>query len=1530
MKAIIIKVNQLSDSITTMFSKRSTKLNLVYAMLVTIAITMMPQYGYSQSCANYTVARTTGNTYTSIVGSGAQNFTWRNTTSNQNDDNRSFQTSIGFDFWYLGVRYTQFSADLNGFIDFSSSTSDGNSTLMSAPYAYAGNYQNVFTTANASMLSLAPMYDDLWTSASGATPIASSLVYKTSGTAPNRLLTVEWINFDKWNSSTGSINFQLKLYETTGVIEYSYGTMTAGSLAYVYVCGINSTWASGAPTAAQLLTQQTANTATFNSTPQNNLATIPASNSKLTFTPTTPSAAPTSITFSSVTKTSMNLNWSDNASNEVGYVIYNSTDNVNFNFVSQTAANATTAAITGLNSGTTYYWKVYAITDGKLSSALSGTRATSSSSNITSNGTGLWSVSASWVGGVVPTTGDNVTIANTHTITLDANVSCNSITIGQGSSGQLTIGNDATSRVLTVSNDITINAGATLTIGSTASTHTLVITGNISNAGTVNLAPTGTRLCNVTFNKNGSQNLSGAGTTNTYNNITLNMGTSSANVLNVSVSNFIAASNFLTLTNGTFKLSANATITPFTSSAIIPANCGLWSNSASAVINTTAGSVTVYGFVRSTLGTINIGNATDNNLTSYGGTITIDGGAINIAGRLDKSGPTVLTTFSLTIGTLKVATVGSTSSTMAPFNMDEVGSTFNMSDGVIIIERPGTGNLGYINTGGTVGSVTGGTLQIGDASTPASQTFLINSSVAIANLTISNGVAVTAQLATNGLTVLKSLLINAGTFNANSLNVNVGLNITNNGTLTTGANTITLNGTALQTIGGTSAITFNNLTINNSSKSITFGASHTINGDLTLTSGIISVGANTLTLNGNFSGSATNCLSGNGSTSNLAIGGTVSMSTLYFNQTTTSTTNRFANLTVNRNTQTITLGNTLEVIGTVTLSNGTLSSAGNLTLVSNSSATARIAQVTGTGAISGNVIVQRFLPGGAKNRAYRFLSSPASGQSFANSWQQYIHITGPGTGGNVCPSLTQHTNGFDANLSAAASIYTFDETTGVWNPISNTNATNLSSTTAYRVFVRGNRTQGCSLLTTPYATAQDVIVKATGTITTGSVTANLTYTANKGGGWNFVSNPYPSAIDWNNAMWVSARNSNINSTIYIWNPASGTSGQYASWNPIGGSVNGGTNIIQSGQSFFVRTTIATTLSFQEAYKSTDQTTQVFGKTGTSENLKIQLFDTAVTDETVIFTYAGSTFGLDNLDGLKMSSGVGTIGSYTTSNTSVLTFNSLPPFATRQIDTINLKTVLATGKTYKLNFIGQSSFKASNVKIYLFDRFTGLLNDMSSTGSYSFYTNSFATSYSSDRFYIVFADPTALPITLATFKAVKEDRSSLLVWSTSSEINNSHFIVERSSDAKNFIEIANVKGAGTTQSEINYMLTDEQPDLNGINYYRLKQVDFNGAYTYSSTEAVDFSSRSNTEIDKLIKVWPNPIKDKRIILTVNNNPTNITVTISDVAGRKLLSNMPVNATGNKFELEVNNLQNGVYIITVFQNGDMIDNEKLVIE
>ena len=314
----------------------------------------------------YSVARTTGITYTPLTGANTIS-SWRNTTNI--DDNMSNDLPIGFPFVYNGVRSESFRVSTSGFMTFNTtSTATGSGTL-------SYGYQNTqFSSSTGTLHALAPMYDDLQVVA-----LASSIVYKTEGSAGNRILTVEWIGMDYSANTTPDLNFQVKVYESDGHIEFVYGTMTPGTATYTYSSGINAATMTAVPTAAELLTQQTANSATFSNTASNALATVPESNSMISFTVPAQTApnSPTALNFTAVSKLGMTLNWTDNSSDELGFPVYISTDNVSFSFVGSAAANATNVGITGLVPGTTYYFQVWAANETKFSaSAATGNQAT--------------------------------------------------------------------------------------------------------------------------------------------------------------------------------------------------------------------------------------------------------------------------------------------------------------------------------------------------------------------------------------------------------------------------------------------------------------------------------------------------------------------------------------------------------------------------------------------------------------------------------------------------------------------------------------------------------------------------------------------------------------------------------------------------------------------------------------------------------------------------------------------------------------------------------------------------------------------------------------------------------------------------------------------------------------------------------------------------------------------------------------------------------------------------------------------------
>jgi len=358
-------------------------------------------------------------------------------------------------------------------------------------------------------------------------------------------------------------------------------------------------------------------------------------------------------------------------------------------------------------------------------------------------------------------------------------------------------------------------------------------------------------------------------------------------------------------------------------------------------------------------------------------------------------------------------------------------------------------------------------------------------------------------------------------------------------------------------------------------------------GNINILSGaLVDLNSLALTLNGALSGSGN--IKGNGS---LVVSGAGS-GTLNMDQTTPGTSNKLTNLTYSGN---LTLGNALQITGIVTPTAGTLATGGNLTLVSTATTDGSIA--TGTGSyLTGNVTVQRFIPG-STGRKYRYLAAPFSaGPSIANGWQQQVHITGSGAGGTNCPTLTPHTNGFDASTYNNASMMVFNEATATpslstpsvsggtvytnaWTGVASTNATNLNAGVGYNMFIRGTRAQGCALLDGTNPTPNDVVLSATGTVTTGTFPFAVTYNAANGDGWNMVGNPYPSAIDWNASGWT---RTNVQNTVWIFRPSNDLISTY---NGTTG-VNGGDQIIASGQAFFVKATAGSpALSVTESVKT---------------------------------------------------------------------------------------------------------------------------------------------------------------------------------------------------------------------------------------------------------------------------------------------------------------------------------------------------------
>jgi len=1285
-------------------------------LLSTLLLVFTPLALLGQSVEDYAVTRSTGITYNSIIPTGNSFASWRYSGTFSEDDNRSEATPIGFDFWYNGTRYTEFSVSTNGFMDFSSSTDDGGPTC--DDYGYC-NFQFTASSVNlGTWLALAPFYDDM-TTFQGSDPLGTSIKYQVTGTAPNRILTVEWDRMAVYLNTTPDINFQVKLYETTGVIEYVYETMNPGTHSFSYTVGINGSTVSNPPLVSELLTQQSANTTSFNNTPQNNLNSLPASNSKLTFTPETPADPTGSLTFTGVTNTSMTLNWNDWASNEAGYVIYLSTDGTNYFFDSQTSENATSATISGLSPSTNYFWRVYAVTEGTLSTPLEGSQITLSPGTIISVRNGRWDRNNTWDCNCVPTAGDNVIIDDPHRITLrSTGATCNDLTIGQGTSGELRLGRNSTvSYDISINGDVVINPGGRfVTRANSTATHQVTIGGDLTNSGTFNMQIDGNSNATVTFNKtNGDQTVSGNGATTNFFEINVDKGLVS-NILEITSDNFTCDPDALNFDGaGTFKFSSVGTnnFSLFNTIRDIPLNGRIWMSSTSSTM-AFGNSVNLRGRLTVEDGIVNIGNAANENLISSGGLVEVLGGALNIAGRLDRTDSEATTNFTISGGTLTLPTVGSTSTTRAPFGIEVVGSEFNFEGGSIVLERSGGANLGYRTTVASAGTISGGVLQIGNGNTPVGQTIEIESVTDVPELSVVNSNA-TASLVNTDINVLSDINLTAGTLDAGTQSISLQGNWNNTGgAFLPGTGTVTFDAASPQSI-TSSGEPFNNLTLSGTDTKTAIDPLD-VNGDLTIDSELATGAGQDINLAGNW---INNGVFNQGTGSLILDGGGAQ-------NLDGSSISQYNSLIVNKSSGTVSVLTEHELLGTLDIQSSTTLDAdgpgsGILTFVSSASNESRLEEVPSGASITGNVTAQRYLPNASAGRIWRYVGASVSGTTVAD-----LKLNLPVTGTYLDPSTQAEWPAIPGIVENSPSLYRFTESLGGTfsnryesYPLDGTSSASASLETGrgYALFVRRTAPQTITLR---------------GNASIGNIAVPVSSSgATAEDGWNLVSNPYLSQIDWDNVNIPAGLNNEIHFLDNANNAGTGA-GSYVRYVGGVGTPASYSGVIAKGQAFWVRATSTTTLVFEENNKTTENS-QFFRESEITNILRVSLTAPNGYDEIAIRFLEEATEGYDSkFDAGQQKTNV-TLSSLLQDGTK-MGINTLPELKCNQEVALDIGGV--KNGEHRLDFFGLETYYL-NSDIFLRDHMTGSVQNIRENPVYLFDVTSEPESKGGDRFSIIF-------------------------------------------------------------------------------------------------------------------------------------------------------------------------------------------------
>lgn len=174
----------------------------------------------------------------------------------------------------------------------------------------------------------------------------------------------------------------------------------------------------------------------------------------------------------------------------------------------------------------------------------------------------------------------------------------------------------------------------------------------------------------------------------------------------------------------------------------------------------------------------------------------------------------------------------------------------------------------------------------------------------------------------------------------------------------------------------------------------------------------------------------------------------------------------------------------------------------------------------------------------------------------------------------------------------------------------------------------------------------------------------------------------------------------------------------------------------------------------------------------------------------------------------------------------------------------------------------------------------------------------------------------LPVNLVHFEARPTAKGDVLVkWATVSESNNEYFSVEVSADAVNFREIARVSGAGNSNSLLNYSAIDKSP-LPDVSYYRLRQVDFDGKFSFSNIEVVNIPT---LWLNQLV-LSPNPADN---FVDVRLDPkvfSSVLVELHDIQGKLVYSRENCTVDGqNPISVPLSEIHSGLYLLKVSQDG-----------
>ncbi len=187
----------------------------------------------------------------------------------------------------------------------------------------------------------------------------------------------------------------------------------------------------------------------------------------------------------------------------------------------------------------------------------------------------------------------------------------------------------------------------------------------------------------------------------------------------------------------------------------------------------------------------------------------------------------------------------------------------------------------------------------------------------------------------------------------------------------------------------------------------------------------------------------------------------------------------------------------------------------------------------------------------------------------------------------------------------------------------------------------------------------------------------------------------------------------------------------------------------------------------------------------------------------------------------------------------------------------------------------------------------------------------------------------LPISLSSFEVKQHETDKVkITWTTAAELNNAYFSLERSVNGTDYEMINEQEGAGTSTVPTSYQYIDKFP-VSGINYYRLKQVDFDGTYTYGPVKQISLSqSVNNNNPLANLSVYPNPTTGIVNVSNVQLTQSPVIIKVYDIGGQ-FIKQLTYN-DGNNIQFNLNDQTPGVYMMIISDQNNNSFTKQIVLQ